>query len=145
MGGYYQTSALFWVVFVTLLQYSQGKPNNKIVLPAKKLFFLHNRADRFRLEFLPFHFKFRSLPRKKSIVQPHLDKNFWHQEFCQCVKICFVTRHGEIWKIYQNLSSKCKNKCSCNDFRKQRSMDILTFQHFCESICKQFSCTLFQG
>ena len=69
MGGYYQTSALFWVVFVTLLQYSQGKPNNKIVLPAKKLFiFLHNRADRFRLEFLPFHFKFRSLPRKKSIV-----------------------------------------------------------------------------
>ena len=39
MGGYYQTSALFWVVFVTLLQYSQGKPNNKIDLPAKKLFF----------------------------------------------------------------------------------------------------------
>ena len=38
MGGYYQTSALFWVVFVTLLQYSQGKPNNKIDLPAKKLF-----------------------------------------------------------------------------------------------------------
>ena len=65
MGGYYQTSALFWVVFVTLLQYSQGKPSNKIVLPAKKLF-LHNRADKFRLEFLPFHFKFRSVPRKKK-------------------------------------------------------------------------------
>jgi hypothetical protein len=66
MGGYYTTSALFWVVFVTLLQYSQGKPNNKIDLPAKKLFFLHNRADKFRLEFLPFHFKFRSVPRRKK-------------------------------------------------------------------------------
>ena len=37
MGGYYQTSALFWVVFVTLLQYSQGKPNNKIVCLPKNL------------------------------------------------------------------------------------------------------------
>lgn len=39
MGGYYQTSALFWVVFVTLLQYSQGKPNNKIVCLPKNFFF----------------------------------------------------------------------------------------------------------
>ena len=38
MGGYYQTSALFWVVFVTLLQYSQGKPNNKIVCLPKNFF-----------------------------------------------------------------------------------------------------------
>ena len=71
MGGYYQTSALFWVVFVTLLQYSQGKPNNKIVCLPKN-FFLHNRADKFRLEFLPFHFKFRSVPRKKNLLFSHI-------------------------------------------------------------------------
>ena len=27
-----------------------------------------NRADKFRLEFLPFHFKFRSVPRRKKIL-----------------------------------------------------------------------------